>query len=113
MWNLLAAGQTTILRLPCLKYANFNVLHKNRVLQGHVIQRAVDTNDVQCTEKCIQHEKCRSYNINRDLKICELNSKALYDVDVQLSDRPGWIYKSTDFKAKVVRRSIHFAVFNV
>ena len=81
------------------------MLYNNKVLQGHVIQRAVDTNDVQCTEKCIQHEKCRSYNINRDLKICELSSKALNDVDIQLSDKPGWIYKSTDFKDKLVSDS--------
>ena len=102
MWNVLAVGCATILRLPCMKYAFFNVLHNNKVLQGHVIQRAVDTNDVQCTGKCIQHEKCRSYNINRDLKICELNSKALSDVGIQLSDKTGWSYKSTDYKAKLV-----------
>ena len=108
LWNILTAGHATILRLPCLQYANFKILYNDKVLQGYVIHRAIDTNDVQCTEKCIQHEKCRSYNINRDLKICELNAKALSDVDIQLSDKPGWIYKSTDHREKLVCHSMSF-----
>ena len=95
-----------------MKYANFNIVYSNKVLQGYVIHRAVDTNDVQCTEKCIQHEKCRSYNINKDLKICELNAKALSDIDIQLSDKSGWIYKSKDHRTKLVSNSIYFATYN-
>ena len=110
MWNIPAVGHATILRLPCMKHAFFNVLHNNKALQGYVIHRATDTNDVQCTGKCIQHEKCRSYNINRELKICELNSKAMNDVDVQLRDKPGWAYKSTDYKDRLVSRNMHFVV---
>ena len=93
----------TILRLPCMKYAEFNVIHTRKALKGYLLQRDRNTTDVQCMKKCIEHAQCRSYNINRGLKVCELNSKAFpYDATSQLEDELNWMYKSTNFEERLV-----------
>ena len=103
----MAVGHTTILRLPCTTYAEFNVFLINKALKGHVIHRESGLNDVQCMEKCIQFTKCRSYNLNRSLKLCELNAKTLGDNETELSDEHGWIYKSTDYNSKLVTQFMY------
>lgn len=97
----------TILRLPCTKYAAFEMVYMNKSLKGHLIQRDCNVTDVECMKKCIEHVKCQSYNTNRSSRVCELSSKAIAsDAGTQLSDDPGWVYKSTDYKNKLV--STHF-----
>ena len=87
----------TILRLPCLNDAEFNVFEFGKRLKGNLISRHRHTNDMQCTILCVGHDKCRSYNINRAQMICELNSKALVDNGTKLIDDGEWIYKSTNY----------------
>ena len=100
--RVLSVVYATILRLPCMKYADFDVFHIDKALIGHLIRIDNGLNDVQCMAKCIEHAKCRSYNIQRDRQICELNDKAFGDVNTQLTDKPGWVYKSTDYNNKLV-----------
>ena len=108
LWIVLANGYATILRLPCLKYADFNVFHVNKLLRGHLIYKESGLNDVQCMEKCVKTTNCRSYNINNKLQLCELNGKMLGDGGTtQLSHENGWIYKSTNPTAKLVIHSLH------
>ena len=93
----------TILRLPCMTIADFNVIEFGKRLKGSVISRHYDTNDVQCTILCVQNERCRSYNMQRTTLICELNSKAVFDHGTELSDDAKWLYKSTNYSSPLVR----------
>ena len=67
------------------------------ILQGHTLRTETGVSDVGCTEKCVEHKKCRSYNIDLANKVCKLNSKALGDNGTVLVPKSGWIYKSTDY----------------
>eukprot|EP00794_Sanderia_malayensis_P017390 gene17390-19132_t len=99
---LLVGVDLTILRLPCGKYANFSISALGKKLQGHVIMEERNTDNVQCTQKCVEQPKCRSYNLNIDEKICQLNSKALIDNNTSLIQQPGWVYRSTDYNYTLV-----------
>ena len=98
----------TILRLPCMTIADFNVIEFGKRLTGSVISRHYDTTDVQCTILCVQNEKCRSYNMQRTKLICELNSKAVVDYGTELSDDAKWLYKSTNYSNPLVRSTFSF-----
>ena len=71
-------------------------------LKGHVIWKDDGLDDIACMVKCVEHPKCRSYNINKEFLKCELNSKALGDLQVVLTSEPGWLYKSTDYNNTLV-----------
>ena len=58
--------------------------------------------DVQCTAECAEHPLCKSYNIHRENKICQLNSKKQGDFNVTLIQSAGWLYKSTDYNETLV-----------
>ena len=93
-----------ILRLPCGDiFADFTIFIKDKALNGSVIATISNTSDVQCMVKCVEHHKCRSYNSKIGEKKCELNSKAIGGKDTVLISKPGWVYKSTDYKATQVR----------
>ena len=73
-------------------------------LKGHVIRTDDGLGDIACMVKCVEHPKCRSYNINRDLLKCELNGKAMGDPQVVLTSEPGWLHKSTDYNNTLVSK---------
>ena len=97
--------ENTILRLPCDTFAEFRIFSIGKRLTGHVLRTDKGLEDGQCMMKCVEHRKCRSYNLNVKDKICELNSKAHADNGTMLADETDWIYKSTDYKNLLV--SIH------
>ena len=74
----------------------------NKALKGHVIAKHSGITDIQCTVKCVEHHKCRSYNININSGECHLNSKALGDAGTELLTESGWMYKSTDYNETMV-----------
>ena len=92
----------TILRLPCMTDANFNVIEDGKRLKGNVISKHYGATNVQCTIFCVQNLKCRSYNINQAKLVCELNSKALADNGTVLVDDKEWQYKSTNYSNLLV-----------
>ena len=71
-------------------------------LKGCLLSEISNMTDVECMVKCVKELACKSYNINRSRKICQLNSKALGEPGVVLSSMPGWVYKSTDYNATLV-----------
>ena len=93
------AVTSTILRLPCMTDANFNVVENGKRLQGNVISKHYGATNVQCTVFCVQNLKCRSYNINQVQLVCELNEKALADNGTELADDKEWQYKSTNYSS--------------
>ncbi|XP_065067438.1 fibropellin-1-like isoform X3 [Rhopilema esculentum] len=95
-------AQSTILRLPCQTFAEFRVFHMDKALKGHVIKTERDVDDIGCTRKCVEHHKCRSYNLNVQTKECQLNERRHGENGTQLVDAPGWLYKSTDYSKKLI-----------
>ena len=95
-------AQSTILRLPCQTFAEFTVFHMEKALKGHLIKTELDVDDIGCTRKCVEHRKCRSYNLNVQTKECQLNERRFGENSAQLVDAPGWLYKSTDYSKKLV-----------
>ena len=92
-----------ILRLPCGNiYADFVIAKFGHFLQRSVIKTIKGITDAQCTAECAEHPLCRSYNIHRENKICELNSKKDGDFNVTLIPSAGWVYKSTDYNETLV-----------
>ncbi|XP_065067481.1 neurogenic locus notch homolog protein 2-like isoform X1 [Rhopilema esculentum] len=95
-------AQSTILRLPCQTFAEFTVFHMGKALKGHIIKTERDVDDIGCTRKCVEHHKCRSYNLNVQTKECQLNERRHGENGTQLVDAPGWLYKSTDYSKKLI-----------
>ena len=92
-----------ILRLPCGNvFADFVIFEADLALKGFLIREITNTNDVGCMLQCIQSPPCKSYNINREKMICQLNSKALGENGVALSSMKQWVYKSTDYNNTLV-----------
>ena len=91
-----------ILRMWCETYADFTIFKREKGLDGSPLKEISNTNDRGCMRLCVQHPKCRSYNVERTASKCELNSKALGDENALLVSRPGWIYKSTDYSSTLV-----------
>ena len=58
--------------------------------------------DTECMVKCVENEKCRSYNTNKKDGRCEINGKALADSGAILETDSNWVYKSTDYSSKLV-----------
>ena len=102
LWFAIVVLNATVLRLPCMTYADFDVVFINKSLKGYLIRKDEGLNHVQCMVKCIEHAECRSYNTNGHLQMCELNTKAFGDAGTTLSDEPGWVHKSTDYSNKLV-----------
>ncbi|XP_065061043.1 uncharacterized protein LOC135688224 isoform X1 [Rhopilema esculentum] len=93
----------TILRLPCITVADFKTIYIGRRFNGYVISTIKGVDDMKCTMKCVHHFDCRSYNINVEKMLCELNSKAHVDTNgTNLIADTDWIYKSTDFEDLLV-----------
>ena len=92
----------SILRLPCKKYADFKVIFKDKRLTGNVLASFYGLQDTQCMVKCVENEKCRSYNINVKDGTCEVNGKASADNGAILKTDPDWVYKSTDYSSNLV-----------
>ena len=66
------------------------------VLRENVISEITGATDIECMVRCVKHPQCKSYNMNRNQKICQLNRKALGETGVSLSSMPDWLYKATD-----------------
>ena len=58
--------------------------------------------------KCVENEKCRSYNINVKDGTCEVNGKASADNGAILKTDPDWVYKSTDYSLNLVCEQLIF-----
>ena len=86
-----------ILRLPCLVQADFTIFEVDWSLQGSLLSTIQGIHDADCTLECVKHPKCKSYNIQNSTAVCELNSKIAGENGSSLVQRPGWVYKSTDY----------------
>ncbi|XP_065060838.1 protein crumbs homolog 1-like isoform X2 [Rhopilema esculentum] len=91
-----------MLRLPCKTLADFSIFHKGRRLSDNVLKKDKGLDESQCMMKCVEHRKCRSYNLNVKEKLCELNSKAHADNGTVLAEETDWTYKSTDYSNRLV-----------
>ena len=94
LWN---DGNGLILRLPCLVHADFTIFEVDWSLQGSLLATIQGIYDADCTLECVKHSKCKSYNIQNVTAVCELNSKIAGANGSSLVQRPGWVYKSTDY----------------
>ena len=86
-----------ILRLPCLVHADFTIFQVDWTLQGSLLATIQGIYDADCTLECVKHPKCKSYNIQNSTAVCELNSEIAGANGSSLVQRPGWVYKSTDY----------------
>eukprot|EP00795_Rhopilema_esculentum_P007212 gene7212-12892_t len=59
----------TISRLPCDIFAEFRIFSIGKRLTGHVLRTDKGLEDGQCMMKCVEHRKCRSYNLNVEEKL--------------------------------------------
>ena len=91
-----------ILRLPCYTDADFVIFYPGRRLIGSVLATYYQTDDIQCTIECASNQKCRSYNINRLEKICEINGEYVSGNSSKLRRESEWLYKSTDYNRTLV-----------
>ena len=102
LMTTIAMFDAMILRLPCLDHADFTVVHEHKFLKGGVIATHHGVTDISRMIKCVEHQECRSYNIDRASGECQLNSKVVGDAESMLSDGNGWLYKSTDYSETLV-----------
>jgi len=99
---LIASSDGTILRLPCTVFADFKISHLGKRLLDHVLMSFNGLQDTECMVKCVENEKCRSYNTNRKDGRCEINGKALADSGTLLKTDPNWVYKSTNYSSNLI-----------
>ena len=103
-----------ILRLPCLTHGNFSIVISDSRLTSNVLETFNDLSEDECEDKCLSHRLCKSINMKNSTGVnCELNSKSTEDPfdDVVSTESTGWIYKTTDFKAKNVSADFGPALF--
>ncbi|XP_065071463.1 uncharacterized protein LOC135696108 [Rhopilema esculentum] len=92
-----------ILRLPCKIFANFTAVLHDQSLSSTFC--SLDNLDEQmCKFECIMEHRCKSINLNRELGICQLNSKSAQDPKdfIKTQKKEGWTYYSTRFEEKNV-----------
>ena len=94
-----------ILRLDCAIYANFRVKKQNETLQ-HTFLTIPGADTVQCRLECIMNKQCKTFNINEDEMVCELNDKSTEDVrdNAKTVVATGWTYYSTQYNESNVCR---------
>ncbi len=103
---LLRITAAHILRLSCTDYANFTIVKENVVLQGSLLATFLDIAEADCEQQCILKERCKSINVEKVARTCELNDRATTDfVDGEkiLVPKSNWIYKATDHNEILVR----------
>ena len=92
-----------ILRLTCGGYANFVVEERNMRLQNtFLVFQGIDK--AQCQFECIHNKQCKTFNINEDEMICELNNKSteFRRDNVTTINATGWMYYATSFNESLV-----------
>ena len=92
-----------ILRLPCTRYASFTVAEPNKKLQEtFLILHGIDK--PQCQYECIMNKQCKTFNINEDEMVCELNDKSTEDErdNAKTVVAAGWTYYSTSYNETLV-----------
>ncbi len=88
-----------ILRLDCKEYGLFNKTRNNSVFGGSVIAKFSSITASDCERKCLLNNKCKSINVEKGDKACELVSKTALDVKgskTALVSKSDWIYKTID-----------------
>ena len=100
---ILAQSCAEILRLDCAIYANFSVKKPNETLQ-HTFLTIPGVGTVQCQYECITNKQCKTFNINEDEMVCELNDKSTEDErdNTTTSVATGWTYYSTKYNESKV-----------
>ena len=88
-----------------MTYANFSIVKVDHALTVAILERYNDLTEDECETKCIEHRSCKSINTrNSTGENCQLSSKSTEDpFDIVTSSAlAGWIYKTTDHKARNV-----------
>ena len=88
-----------ILRLDCKEYGLFNKTRNNSVFGGSVIAKFSSITASDCERKCLLNNKCKSINVEKGDKACELVSKTALDVKgskTALVSKSDWIFKTID-----------------
>ena len=93
-----------IIRLPCLKFANFSVIWNNTALRGSIVATLYGVDETSCKAECLHNERCKSININEEEMMCQINGKVAEDLNdgIELVTKEGWTYKSTDYQSSLV-----------
>ena len=100
---ILTQSSAEILRLDCAIYANFSVKKPNETLQ-HTFLTIAGVDRVQCKYECIMNKQCKTFNINEDEMVCELNNKSTEDErdNTTTAIAVGWTYYSTQYNESKV-----------
>ena len=98
-----------IIRLPCLKFANFSIIKNNTELLGSTVATLYGVDETSCKAECLHNERCKSININKEEMICQINGKVAEDLHdgIELVTTEGWTYKSTDYQSNLVSINKH------
>ena len=107
---MLPQKHAEILRLPCTKYANFIVEEPNMKLR-HTFLTIPGVDTVQCKYECIKNKQFKTFNINEEEMVCELNDKSTEDErdNTTTAVAAGWTYYSTSYNETLVCRSFYHA----
>ena len=108
---MLPQTHAEILRLPCTRYANFIVEEPNKKLQeAFLTLQGLDK--LQCQYECIMNKQCKTFNINEEEMVCELNDKSTEDErdNTTTAVAAGWTHYSTSYNETLVCRIFYHAL---
>ena len=97
-----------MLRLKCKSIAEFQIEKKGYCLKGNVIETVDEVTLLQCFDRCLHNQRCKSINMERNgFGVCQLIARSSHDsvdnITLTVNDR--WNFYSTNFSSRLVSSS--------
>ena len=103
---LFSTGISSIVRLDCLLYGDFELIYFEKHYQGNLAKTIHNLSLDECALHCVTYNVCTSFNYNVTNRDCFLLSgETNGEIDLEkLVDRPGSLFASTDYNTLLVRK---------
>ena len=103
---LFGTCSNSIVRLDCLLYGDFDLIHFEKRYQGNLSKTIHNLSWDECAVHCVTYNVCTSFNyISTDRDCFLLSEEKDGEIDQEkLVDRPGSLFASTDYSTLLVRK---------
>ena len=104
--SLLPVLHCYVLRLSCKHAANFTIEKVGYFLKGSTLKKLGILNREKCFNSCMVHQQCKAINMKKYGTVAECNLLKRSSEDpndnVQLTQRDGWSFWSTNYSDPLV-----------
>ena len=95
---------STIIRLECLSFGNFDVKYEDKYYRGNTAKIVDGVTMDECALNCVSETICTAFNFIKNGGKCVLISEQINGTinEENLDDQPGSIFDSTDYDSALV-----------